>query len=293
MPRSIPFIANGRISGLFWPHFLREQRKKLQNYSGGPMFPQVTSSLPYRWRLKRGSEGNGGSSCGERQWVIPRQALPRDLSHRHPAHAEPGAGSMVSCPSPAKHCCEQRKFPMLRTRGEEQKVWLQTISGDGRDVMGMASQALSEWVFEWIESERVVRVCMQRANLTTKRREQPGLAVAGGRGWGDNFCFRVWVWRNVMKACLQTCWMHVWIRYYLFSVCWFISLLQYSTVMWSNWGCLSHPIRGEWCPLGLFRAQTIYRALLSMVTTEAERVRGPWRKITRYCFLTKEKAFWA
>ena len=48
--------------------------------------------------------------------------------------------------------------------------------------MGMASQALSEWVFEWIESERVVRVCMQRANLTTKRREQPGLAVAGGGG---------------------------------------------------------------------------------------------------------------
>lgn len=57
--------------------------------------------------------------------------------------------------------------------------------------MGMASQALAEWVFEWIESERVVRVCMQRANLTTKRREQAGLAVARGRGLGDNFCFRV------------------------------------------------------------------------------------------------------
>ena len=50
--------------------------------------------------------------------------------------------------------------------------------------MGMASQALSEWVFEWIESVRVVRVFMQRANLTTKRREQPGLAVAGGGGGG-------------------------------------------------------------------------------------------------------------
>lgn len=71
--------------------------------------------------------------------------------------------------------------------------------------MGMASQALVEWVFEWIESERVVRVCMQRANLTTKRREQAGLAVARGWGLGDNFCFRVWVWRNVMKACLQMC----------------------------------------------------------------------------------------
>lgn len=53
--------------------------------------------------------------------------------------------------------------------------------------MGMASQALAEmgvreWEaseFERIESEGVVRVCMQSADLTSKRREQPGLAIAG------------------------------------------------------------------------------------------------------------------
>lgn len=78
--------------------------------------------------------------------------------------------------------------------------------------MGMASQALVEWVFEWIESKRVVRVCMQRANLTTKRREQAGLAVARGGGWGTTSVLEFGqVWRecdegmfaNVLNACLN------------------------------------------------------------------------------------------
>lgn len=62
-----------------------------------------------------------GVAAVERGSESPRGKLYHMTSVTGSARAEQGAGSMVSCPSPAKHCREQRKLPMLKTR-EEQKV---------------------------------------------------------------------------------------------------------------------------------------------------------------------------